>query len=187
MKRLEAVFRKLSKAGLELKLSKCEFFKSEITYLGHIVSSEEDQGDTAVAETRDSHTGTKIYWTNYYWKFIHNYAKVAKPLHQLVSGDNAKLKCTPVQWTEECEELFCKLKELCSNTPVLAYPDYTKNFKLYTHASESGLGAVLTQVQEDRSVTDQFHEYLYGGTFDVYTDNNPLTYILTNAKLDAIG
>ena len=37
------------------------------------------------------------------------------------------------------------------------------------------------------AVTDQFHEYLYGGTFDVFTDNNPLTYILTLAKLDATG
>ena len=36
-------------------------------------------------------------------------------------------------------------------------------------------------------VTDRFHEYLYGGQFDVYTDNNPLTYILTSAKLDAMG
>ena len=34
---------------------------------------------------------------------------------------------------------------------------------------------------------DRFHEYLYGGQFDVYTDNNPLTYILTSAKLDATG
>ena len=37
------------------------------------------------------------------------------------------------------------------------------------------------------SITDRFHEYLYGGTFDVYTDNNPLTYILTSARLDAVG
>ena len=37
------------------------------------------------------------------------------------------------------------------------------------------------------AITDRFHEYLYGGTFDVYTDNNPLTYILTSAKLDATG
>ena len=37
------------------------------------------------------------------------------------------------------------------------------------------------------SITDQFHEYLYGNTFDVYTDNNPLTYVLTTAKLDAMG
>ena len=36
-------------------------------------------------------------------------------------------------------------------------------------------------------MTDRFHEYLYGGTFDVYTDNNPLTYVLTSPKLDAIG
>ena len=37
------------------------------------------------------------------------------------------------------------------------------------------------------SVTQRFHEYLYGGTFEVYTNNNPLTYILTSAKLDAMG
>ena len=37
------------------------------------------------------------------------------------------------------------------------------------------------------SVTQRFHEYLYGGTFEVYTNNNPLTYVLTSAKLDAIG
>ena len=37
------------------------------------------------------------------------------------------------------------------------------------------------------SITERFHEYLYGGHFEVYTDNNPLTYILTTAKLDATG
>ena len=37
------------------------------------------------------------------------------------------------------------------------------------------------------SVTERFHEYLYGGTFEVFTDNNPLTYVLTMAKLDATG
>ena len=37
------------------------------------------------------------------------------------------------------------------------------------------------------AITDQFHEYLYGNTFDVYTDNNPLTYVLSTATLDTIG
>ena len=37
------------------------------------------------------------------------------------------------------------------------------------------------------AITDQFHEYLYGNTFHVNTDNNPLTYILTTAKLDVMG
>ena len=36
-----------------------------------------------------------------------------------------------------------------------------------------------------RAVVKKFHEYLYGSTFNVYTDNNPLTYIITTAKLDA--
>ena len=226
VRRLEAVFKKLSKAGLKLKPSKCEFFKSEITYLGHVVSNEGIATDPkkikAIQLWPRPETVTQVRkftgLTNYYRKFIHNYAKVAKPLHQLVSGENAKLKRTSVTWTVECEESFKKLKELCSNTPVLAYPNYKEKFKLYTDASESGLGAVLTQVQSDGkerpiayasrtlsksewnydahkleflalkwSVTDRFHEYLYGGTFDVYTDNNPLTYILTTAKLDAIG
>ena len=93
-----------------------------------------------------------------------------------------------------------------------------RNFKLYTDASESGLGAVLAHIKEDNverpiayasrtlsksernynahkleflalkwAMTDRFHEYLYGGSFDVYTDNNPLTYVLSSAKLDAIG
>ena len=182
---------------------------------GHSNRPEKDKSDTIVAKTRNSDQVCKFTGlTNYYRKFIHNYAKVAKPLHQLVSGGNAKLKRTTVKWTEECERSFLELKDLCSNTPVLAYPDYTKNFKLYTDASESGLGAVLTQVKEDGkerpiayasrtlsksernydahkleflalkwSVTSRFHEYLYGGTFDVYTDNNPLTYILTSSKI----
>ena len=37
------------------------------------------------------------------------------------------------------------------------------------------------------AITDQFHEYLYGNTFGVYTDNYPLTYVLSTAKLDVMG
>ena len=37
------------------------------------------------------------------------------------------------------------------------------------------------------AITDKFHEYLYGAEFQVFTDNNPLTYILTTAKLDVTG
>ena len=226
IKRLTGVFEKLSKAGLKLKPSKCEFFKEKITYLGHIVSKNGIETDpkkiASVKHWPRPKTVTQVRkflgFTNYHRKFLHQYAQIARPLNQLISGDNAKKKRTRIVWSDDCESAFLKLKELCSDTPCLAYPDYEKSFKLYTDASESGLGAVLSQIKEDNlerpitfasrtlsksernydahkleflalkwAVTDRFHEYLYGGSFDVYTDNNPLMYILSTAKLDAIG
>ena len=135
-----------------------------------------------------------------------------------MSGENANKKKSLVEWNDECQQAFKKLKQLYSQTPILAYANYKKPFKPHTDASENGLGAVLYHKQDDGtycviayaswtlskseknygahkleflalkwSVTERFHEYLYGGHFEVYTDNNPLTYIITTARLDAIG
>ena len=67
----------------------------------------------------------------------------------MVSGENANKKKSLVEWSEECQEAFNKLKQLCSQTPILAYANYKKSFKLHTDASENGLGAVLYQKQDD--------------------------------------
>ena len=160
-----------------------------------------------------------IGFTNYYRRYIKDYAKVSRPLHELTSGDNAKRKRQRVEWDERCQEAFEKLKEACSRCPVLAYANYKEPFILHTDASTMGLGAVLSQKQPDGmervvayasrslnksernydahkleflalkwAITEQFHEYLYGAArFDVFTDNNPLTYVLTTVKLDAMG
>ena len=109
------------------------------------------------------------------------------------------------------------MQRLCTESPILAYADFKAPFILHIDASGDGLGAVLYQVQEGKqrviaytsqsltrsernypvhnleflalkwAITDKFHEYLYGSQFQVYTDNNPLTYVLTTAKLDATG
>ena len=60
--------------------------------------------------------------------------------------------------SEEALETFEALKEACMNSPVLAFTDYTKDFLLETDASKEGLGAVLSQKQEDR----RFHPVAYG-------------------------
>ena len=64
-----------------------------------------------------------------------------------MSGDNANKKKALVNWTSKCQDTFEHLKHLCSQTPILAYADYTKPFQLHTDASKSGLGAVFYQKQ----------------------------------------
>ena len=228
IERLRGVFEKLLRAGLKLKPSKCEFFKGQISYLGHVVSAKGIATDPkkieAVRNWPVPKTVTQVRsflgFTNYYRRFIKGYAKVAKPVNNLIQGENSKKKNKhkKVEWSSECQEAFEELKRLCTTTPVLAYADYKKWFKVSTDASEKGLGAALYQDQEDGtsrviayasrslsksernydahkleflalkwSITERFHEYLYGGTLEVYTDNNPLTYILSSAKLDATG
>ena len=66
-----------------------------------------------------------------------------------MSGDNAKSKKKLAEWNEDCETAFQKLKTLCSETPILAFVDYSKPFHLQMDASEKGLGAVLYQIQND--------------------------------------
>ena len=63
----------------------------------------------------------------------------------MVSGENANCKKAPIEWTEECQIAFDRLKELCTSTPILAYANYKKPFQLQTDASDLGLGAVLYQ------------------------------------------
>ena len=157
IERLRGVFEKLSAAGLRLKSSKCEFFKSQVTYLGHIVSKNGIEIDPnkieAIKEWEVPKTVTEVQsflrFMNYYCKFLPKYAQIARPINQLVSGENANKKKTLVEWTEECQTAFKHLKHLCSLTPILAYANYQKPFKLHTDASENGLGAVLYQKQDD--------------------------------------
>ena len=226
IRRLHGVFQKLASAGLKLKPSKCEFFKKKITYLGHVVSEKGIEVDPKKKEAVQKWPVLKtvtdvrsfLGFMNQYRKFIPKYAHAAGPLNELISGDNSKKKKKEVQWTPECQEAFEALKEHCYTTPVLAYADYKRPFRLHTDASDLGLGVVLYQQDENGknrviaygsrtlsqaeknypahkleflalkwAVTSRFHEYLYGGEFAVYTDNNSLTYVLTTAKLNATG
>ena len=98
--RLRAVFEKLKQAGLNLNPSKCEFFRQELTYLGHVVSKDGIQTDPKkveaickwLAPTNVTEVRRFLGFTNYYCRFIKKYAQVAKPLYKLILGENASRK-----------------------------------------------------------------------------------------------
>ena len=156
--RLEGVFQKLKQADLKLKPSKCELFKQSISYLGHVVSEEGVRTDPKKIEAirkwprpHNVHTVRRFLgFVNYYRKFIKDYSKIARPLYNLISGDNAKRRTNPVEWSLGAEEAFQTLIERCTNTPILAYADFSLPFELHIDASGIRLGAVLYQTQEGK-------------------------------------
>ena len=158
VQRLWSVLQKLRAAGLKLKPSKCEFFKDRISYLGHIVSKDGVETDPKKIQVIVDWPVPKTMYdvrsflgfSNYYRKFMYRYSQIAKPLNNLILGENTKKKKAPVDWQKCHQEAFDKLKGLCSKAQILAYADYTKPFRVYTDASEIGLGAVISQKQEGR-------------------------------------
>ena len=137
----------------------------------------------------------------YYRKFVPNFAVVACPLTDLTK----KGIPNKVEWREEHERSFNNLKSLLLYAPILRLPDFTKDFYLRTDASDYGIGAVLLQMHEklfpiayaSRKLNDQeraysviekeclgivwavrkFQAYLYGRTFILQTDHQPLVYL----------
>ena len=223
---MAAGFERFQEHGLKLKLSKCNFFRKEINYLGHRVSADGMKPGTenveGIAEMAPPTTYTGIHRflgaTGFYQRFIKGYAKIAQPLNDLISNDGSKLKGQEVKLTVEALDAFHKLKMKCMTAPVLAFADFEKPFHLETDASVDGLGAVLSQKQSDGkyhpvayasrslkgseskyhsskleflalkwAVINQFREYLQYKPFQVKTDNNPLTYVMTSPNLDATG
>ena len=160
LERLEEVFFRLDQQGLKAKLSKCHFFQKQVKYLGHVVSEQGVATDpeklAAVREwKRPSHLAelrSFLGFASYYRRFVESFAKLAAPLHHLVtrlSGPSKKGKTpkTPLSdfWDEHCERAFIALREGLTTAPVLAYADFQKPFILETDASHGGLGAVLSQ------------------------------------------
>ena len=147
LKHIKIIFKKLKKAGQKLKESKCNFFKKEIHYLGHLISV---NGIQPLPKKLDSiHNMPKpmspkkikqfLGLTGYYRKFIPRFSDMARPLTKLLAHD-----CEFV-WTNQCDISFQMLKDMLCSAPILKYPDTTKLYTLNTNASKYGWEGVLAQ------------------------------------------
>ena len=148
---LEEVFRRLRMHGLKLSVRKCNLFKHEVQYLGHVLTREgvkpAKHNVNALLDLPTPRTVRQVKkingLVNYYGRFIKNLADIMAPLYRVTSEKK-------LRWTPECDEaLNIVKKELCKY-PVLSYPRYgpKDEFILTTDASGDGVGAVLSQVQD---------------------------------------
>ena len=81
--------------------------------------------------------------TSYYRRFISGFSDIASPLHRLTN------KGVRFDWDKNCQRAFGQLKEQLLSAPVLAFPDFNGDYILYCDASDVGVGAVLTQKDEN--------------------------------------
>jgi hypothetical protein len=196
---------------LYAKLSKCQFWISEVLFVGHIINRDGLAVDPKkVAATLDWKApkdvrGIKSFigMAGYYRRFIEGFSKIARPMTALLA------KKVDFKWTPACQESFEMLKQKLTTTPVLVLPNVHKPFSVYCDASYTELGCVL--MQEGRVVAYsprqlKVHEknypahdlelaavvhalktwrhYLYGQKCDIYTDHKSLKYIFTQSELN---
>ena len=151
MKVLDDVLQRLINANLRVKLKKCEWARSELKYLGHIINAKGRAPDpakvTAISQLQPPRCVRDLEMflgkVGYYHKFIPDFANVARPLNQL------KRKNAMWDWGEPQQKAFEQLKISLCSAPVLRHPDFAKPFVLQTDASGYGLGAVLSQNFDD--------------------------------------
>ena len=144
---LKLVLKQLRKHQLYAKVSKCEFFKRQLEYLGHEVSSEGIKVSPAKIEAIKSwpiprtvrQVRSFVGLANFYRKFIKGFSEIAKPLTELTKKD------VPFNWKDEQNEAMKRLKRALCTTPVLLLPDLTKPFVVHADASNFALGGVLQQ------------------------------------------
>ena len=157
LRRLQAVFERFHEHGWKLKPSKCSFLRKQITFLGHEVSADGMMPGNlnlkGIAEMAPPANYTEVRrflgMTGFFWRFIKNYAHIAKPLNDILEGEASKLKSEAITLPPDALDAFEKLKMCCMTAPVLAFTDFEKEFQLETDASSEGLGAVLSQKLAD--------------------------------------
>ena len=145
--RLRAVLTRFRQHDLRLNLAKCTFAAKKVHYLGHMISKDGvsplPSKTKAIKQIPVPKTVKEVRsflgLSGYYRRFIKNYATISAPLTKL----------TTKTWTADCENAFTLLKTCLCKSPVLVHPKFDREFFLQTDASDIGLGAILSQLDDN--------------------------------------
>jgi hypothetical protein len=208
---LRLVLEKLRSIQLYAKFSKCEFWLTEVAFLGHVISTGGVTVDPGKVKdllnwmplTTASEIQSFLGLAGYFRRFIKDFSKIAKPMTKLLEKNKS------FKWTKECQSSFAELRECLTSAPVLVLLDLTKKFDIYCDASCQGLGCVLMQEGQvvcyvsrqlrkheenypthDLELAAVVHalkiwrHYLIGHRCKIYSDHKSLKYIFTQNDLN---
>ena len=150
-KRVRAVLVRIQEAGLTLNTIKCQFSRSSLTFLGHIIDGSGIQADprktTAIKNFPTPTTVKELQrfmgMVNQMSKFIPELAECNDPLRQLLRSDSVW------SWADAQDISFQRVKDTLIAPETLAHYDPNRPTIIAADASSTGIGAVLLQVQDD--------------------------------------
>ena len=147
LKNIQLVLTRLKQAKPRLKKSKCLFFKQELHYLGHFLTTNgiklQLEKIKAISEMKSpkNQNGVRecLGMVGYYRKFINWFADATSPMAKLTR------KHVKFEWTDECQIGFNYLKTCLNQAPILKYPNPSKRYVIFTDASDQAAAVILTQ------------------------------------------
>ena len=208
---LRTVLQTLREKKLYAKLTKCEFWIDQVIFLGHVISKQGIQVDPKKIETvlkweaptNVSEVCSFLGLAGYYRRFVEGFSIMAGPLTKLLR------KGVTFHWDDHCQRAFENLKQRLTTAPVLTLPSGRGGFVIYSDASYQGLGCVLMQHNKviayasrqlrPHEVSYPVHDlelaavvyalkiwrhYLYGETFQIFTDHKSLKYLMSQRELN---
>eukprot|EP00873_Tetraselmis_striata_P006997 jgi/Tetstr1/427261/TSEL_017446.t1 len=215
MRRVRIVFGRLKARGVQVSPPKTWLGLSRVTFLGHIVSGAGVEPMAENVEAINSLPAPKnvsdvrhfLGMATYYCRFLESFSLVKAPLRALTKKD------APCKWGAAELQSFDAIKAMLVSAPVLRHPDWRRPFMLHTDWSRAGVGACLSQVDDngveyavsfasrmntpveaDLSSYEgevgavvwavrRFRYYMYGNHFQLITDCKAMEWLRTTARL----
>ena len=147
MSKLDIVLSRVEQAGFRANVRKCFFAEDELEYLGYLLTRTGVKPQPKKVEAilrlqapkNVKQLRTFLGMVNYYRDMWRRRSHLLAPLSALLS------KKKNFDWTEECQQSFEEIKRVISQEAMLAFPDFSKTFHIYTDASDYQLGGVIMQ------------------------------------------